>query len=220
MKKTLIVTGGEIKKDFFKSYIESNIFNTIIATDRGLNILDEFNIMPNYIIGDFDSANIKILEKYKQNASIIINELEKEKDYTDTHEALNLAIKIESDDIVILGATGLRLDHFMGNIQILYVALTKGVVCKIVDSNNEIQLIDKNIKLIKKDNFGKYISLIPFTDEVTGITLKGFKYSLNDAVLEKGQSIGISNEQIEEIAEINLKNGILILMKTKDNEII
>jgi len=217
MNKTLIITGGEINKEFLKKYLEHNIFNNIIASDKGINILSEFDIVPDYIVGDFDSADLDILSKYKKNDNIIIKELEKEKDYTDTHVALNLAIEIKSEDIVIMGATGIRLDHFIANIEILYVALKQNIQCRIIDPNNEIQLISNYIKLIKKNNFGKYISLIPFTDEVTGVTLKGFKYLLNNATMKKGESIGVSNEQIDDIAEISLKSGILILISSKDD---
>lgn len=48
------------------------------------------------------------------------------------------------------------------------------------------------------------------------MTLKGFKYSLDDATLKIGESIGVSNEQIEEEAEIKIKEGILILIFSKD----
>ena len=62
----------------------------------------------------------------------------------------------------------------------------------------------------------RFISLIPLTTQVTGVTLKGFKYLLQDATLTIGESIGISNEQIEKRAEIKLKDGILICIESKD----
>ena len=64
MIKTLIVSGGNVEKDFFYEIYLNNKFDYIIASDRGLEILDKFNIKPNYIIGDFDSIDKKILNKY------------------------------------------------------------------------------------------------------------------------------------------------------------
>ena len=213
MIKTLIVSGGNV---------EDNILNElkgkvdyIIASDRGLEELDKNNVIPNYIIGDFDSINKKILDKYVNNKNVVVKKLNPEKDYTDTHMALKLAIQLKSTDITILGAIGTRLDHTIANVHILKEALDNNAECKIINSNNEIQLINKITTIKFNDNY-KYISLIPLTTKASGITLKGFKYHLENASLEIGQSIGISNEQIDEYAEIDLKKGVLMLIKSKD----
>jgi len=213
MIKTLIVSGGNVEENILDNL--KNEFKYIIASDRGLEELDKFNIIPNYIIGDFDSIDNKILNKYINNKDIKIMELNPEKDYTDTHMALKLALELKSTDITIIGAIGTRLDHTIANIHILKEALGKNIECKILNSRNEIQLISKKTILELNDNY-KYISLIPLTTEVKGITLKGFKYILEDANLEIGHSIGVSNEQIEDCAEIDLKDGILILIKSRD----
>lgn len=215
MKKILIVSGGDInKKDFIEAFKE-NKFDEIIASDKGLEILDEYNIKPTHIIGDFDSINKKILNKYIKNKEIIVTKLNPEKDYTDTHMAIKLAIELNSTDITIFGAIGTRMDHTIANIHILKDTLEKDIDCRIINNKNEIRLINKKVFLKKDENY-KYISLIPLTSTVEGITLKGFKYPLSNATLEVGHSIGVSNEQIEETLEIDLKEGILILIKSKD----
>lgn len=215
MIKTLIVSGGNIEKECFNKIYQNSKFDNIIASDRGLEALDKYDVMPNYIIGDFDSIDRKILNKYINNKEIVTKKLNPEKDYTDTHMAIKLAIELNSTDITILGAIGTRIDHTIANINILKETLEKDIKCRIVDERNEIQLVNKNTILKSNKNY-KYISLIPLTTKARGITLKGFKYPLSDATLEIGQSIGISNEQIEPNAQIDLKDGILILMKSKD----
>jgi len=213
MIKTLIVSGGNVEDYILKNFRHE--FDYIIASDRGLEILDEFNITPNYIIGDFDSIHKKVLDKYINNKDIIIKELNPEKDYTDTHMALKLAIELKSTNITIIGAIGTRIDHTIANVHVLKDALDNNIQCEIIDSRNEIQLINKKT-LLKLDNSYKYVSLIPLTTKVEGVTLRGFKYSLKDAALEIGHSIGVSNEQLEDYAEIDLKEGILILIKSRD----
>ena len=215
MTRTIIVTGGNINKDFLQKTILEKNFNYIIASDKGLEILDRCNIIPNFIIGDFDSINKESLDKYLNKANVKVIKLNPEKDYTDTHMALKLAIDLKSTNILIIGAIGTRIDHTISNINILKEALEKNIHSEIIDERNKIKLINKNT-IIEKDNNFKYISLLPLTTKVEGVTLKGFKYPLKDAVLEIGQSIGVSNEQIEEIATIDLKSGILILLRTKD----
>lgn len=215
MVKTLIVSGGNVEEECFNKIYNNNKFKYIIASDKGLETLDKYNITPNYIIGDFDSIDKKILNKYINNKRIVIKELNPEKDYTDTHMAIKLAIELSSTDVTILGAIGTRIDHTIANIHILKEALERGIECRIVNNRNEIQLINKKTILNTDENY-KYISLIPLTTKVEGITLKGFKYPLSSATLEVGHSIGVSNEQCEKKAEIDIKNGILIMIKSKD----
>ncbi len=215
MIKTLIVSGGNVEKNCFNQIYLSNKFDYIIASDRGLEVLDKYNVKPNYIIGDFDSINKRILDKYINNKDIAIKKLNPEKDYTDTHMAIKLAIELQSTNIIILGAIGNRIDHTISNIHVLKETLNKKIECIIIDNRNEIQLINKKTILRTNENY-KYISLIPFTTKVKGVTLKGFKYPLSDATLEIGHSIGVSNEQTEKLAIIDLKEGILILIRSKD----
>lgn len=211
MKQTLIVTGGSININWFQNWLKEKNFDYIIAVDKGLEALDLLKIEPNYIIGDFDSINKTVLDKYKYN----IITLNKEKDFTDTHMALKLAIKLKSNEITIIGGTGTRIDHTLANIHILKEALDSNIKCTILDKNNKIFLIDKPAD-IKKDTYYKYISLIPLTTTVESITLDGCKYLLKNATLKIGESIGISNEQLEEKTKIDFKAGILIAIYSKD----
>lgn len=215
MLNTIIISGGSINEKFFKEVMKKGEFNNVIACDKGLEVLYKCNIKPNYIIGDFDSINKNILKNYKKDNNVKIMSLNPEKDYTDTHMALKLAIDLNSNEITIVGAIGTRLDHTLANINILKEALDNEITCKIINENNYISLINKTT-IIEKDNRYKYVSLIPITTTATGITLQGFKYSLHNATMKIGESIGVSNEQIEQLAKISIKEGTLILLKTND----
>lgn len=213
---TLIVSGGNIDITFFKDFLTQHIFNNIIAVDKGLEILDKLNIFPDHIVGDLDSIDKSIISKYNNDNHIIIHKYIPEKDYTDTDIALNLALEQKSTNIVIIGATGTRIDHSLANIHILCLALSKNIPCTIIDYNNRIRLIDSNLSLDKADIYGKYISLIPLTTTVEGLTLTGFKYPLSNYTLSIGKSLGISNELINDVGNIELKKGILIVIESKD----
>lgn len=214
--KTLIVTGGNINKDFLLRTINEIKFETIIAVDNGLKILNEINIKPNHIVGDFDTVDKKILDIYNNDKTIEIHKYNPIKDNTDTDIAIKLAIELNSDKVIILGGIGTRIDHVIANIHILKYALDKNIECKIIDENNEIQLINKTTVLNKKAIMKKYISLIPLTESVEGINLKGFKYELEDGRLTIGSSLGVSNEIVEEQAIIEFDSGILIMILSKD----
>lgn len=171
-------------------------------------------MIPDYILGDFDSIDKKVLEKYKTQ-KIKINELKPEKDFTDTEEAINLAIKLKSSEFVIIGAIGTRIDHVLANINVLKIALDNNIKAKIINEHNEIELINNEL-IIEKNNLYKYISIMPLTTKVEGITITGMKYPLENYTLTIGNSLGVSNEQIEKTAKIKVKDGILIVIKSRD----
>ena len=188
----------------------------VIAGDRGLEALYQLKIIPNHVVGDFDSVSPEILEFYKKQPKIIFHTYNAEKDNTDTDIALKLAIQMKSSEITILGALGKRMDHAIANIHILKDALGANIPCQILDEHNRIYLVNTEKTLEKDKVYGKYISLIPLTSTVEGLTLKGFKYPLNKYNLPIGTSLGISNEIIEDIAHIKMDKGILIVIESRD----
>lgn len=212
--KTLIVSGGNVDILFLKELLKEK-YDCIIAVDKGIEALHELNIKPNYIVGDLDSVNKDIINIYR-NENIPIQEHNPEKDYTDTELGIKLAISLKASKISLVGGIGTRLDHTLANIHILKHCLDNNIVCEILDTHNKVYLINHNVQIEKIKAFGKYISLIPLTTEVSGITLKGFKYPLKEYTLAIGRSLGISNEIEDDYADIVLKEGILIVIESKD----
>ena len=173
-----------------------------------------------YILGDFDSVPSDILEQYrtyaKEKQHITMKKYNPEKDETDTQIAITLATELEADEIVILGATGTRIDHMLANIHLLYIPLKQNRKACIIDEHNKIYLIDQNTTLIKDKLYGSYLSLLPLTETVKHVTLEGFKYPLLKRTLHVGESIGISNEVVSPKANILLESGILVVVESKD----
>ena len=212
-KYVLIVSGGEIIPQQLYD-ITKNRDCYVIGVDGANDTLMELNIEPDLIIGDFDSCSETVKDKFLSSSKTkLLNPI---KDLTDTHAAVLEAIKLKPEFITIIGATGKRLDHFMGNLALLKLCLDYGIKAEILEKHNRITMIDKQMKINKKNQYGKYVSLIPFSDEVTGITLTGFAYGLSNATMIKADTIGISNEIREEEGFITIKTGYLMVMETKD----
>lgn len=216
--KALIVSGGKVNSSFVLNLYKNEKFEKVIAVDNGLTVLDAIEVFPTDIVGDFDTVSPGLLEKYADRKEVLIHTYPSKKNATDSQLALELAIKEECDSITILGVTGTRLDHVLGSIYMLHIPLERGIDCSILDENNRIRLINKSITIKKRETLGSYISLIPFTDKVVGITLKGFKYPLENYTMEMGHSptIGISNELVEEKGTVNFSEGTLILIESRD----
>lgn len=214
---TLIISGGNIEFDLALSLLEKN-YDHIIAVDGGLGFCREHKIVPTRIVGDFDTLSPEVLKWYQEHTKIEIRKFNPVKDATDTQIAVELALELGSRKITILGGTGTRLDHVLGNIQTLYAALDKGADAQILDRHNRIRLIKERWVIKKSEQYGTYFSLIPYTADVYDVTLKGAKYPLTDyhfTVFGTG-SLGVSNEIAESQVEISIKSGILILIESKD----
>lgn len=216
--KTVIISGGRIERDFALSFLKNEVFDQIIAVDNGLKFLHENQIRPTWIVGDFDTAAPELVEYYQRQTDIPIRRFNPVKDSTDSQIAIELALELGSSEITILGGTGTRLDHVLGNIQSLMLARKKGVSCIILDAYNRIRLMDGVVHLKKSEQYGKYVSLLPLTTEVTGVELRGFKYELTDYTFTSTGSagLGVSNEITAEIAEIRIKTGIFVLIESRD----
>ncbi len=215
-KTALIISGGSIAKDFLAKVFRSYCPSIVIAADAGLLAAHELHIPVTNIVGDFDSAGTDILKVYENRDEIDIRRFRPEKDASDTEIALRLAIELGAADIVMAGCTGTRLDHVWANVQLLSLARQSGVHAVILDPHNRISLIESGIVLKKEAQYGRYISLFPLGGAVEGLTLKGFKYPLDQYLLEPMDSRCVSNEMEDEEAVITYESGALIMMETCD----
>lgn len=215
--KTLIISGGRINQSFLMDFLNENQFDTVIGVDKGIEMCYRCNIIPSVLMGDFDSIRQDILKYYEENTSIPVQRFKPEKDDTDTQMALQWAINSGSDEIAIIGATGSRIDHLLGNIQTLSMVLEKNINAYMLDENNKIMLLKGDIHLKKSQQYADYVSLLALTNQVTKLTLTGFKYPLNEYTLtNQSGGFGVSNEIIEENASIKFQSGILIMIQSKD----
>ena len=214
--KFLIVSGGSLHKEFVTKVVGQGRYDRILAADSGMNALYAAAVTPDIIIGDFDSADKKILAFFQQNKEIDFCTLNPEKDDTDTEFAIRESIRRGADSITIIGGTGTRLDHVLGNISLLGIGLEEGVRMELLDAHNRICMIDHSVTLKKKEQYGNYLSLIPYNGNVTGVTLKGLKYPLHDYTMGGFNSLGISNEIVDDEASIELTSGQLLVIESRD----
>ena len=214
--KFLIVSGGSLNKEFVTKVVGQGRYDRILAADSGMNALYAAAVTPDIIIGDFDSADKKILAFFQQNKEIDFCTLNPEKDDTDTEFAIRESIRRGADSITIIGGTGTRLDHVLGNISLLGIGLEEGVRMELLDAHNRICMIDHSVTLKKKEQYGNYLSLIPYNGNVTGVTLKGLKYPLHDYTIGGFNSLGISNEIVDDEASIELTSGQLLVIESRD----
>lgn len=217
-KRALLISGGHINADYTVEYIKSKDYDIIIAIDGGLKAAESLDIIPDIVVGDFDTIDSGTLNKYAGMKEVEVIRLNPEKDLTDTQSAIERALSLGADYIEIIGGTGTRLDHTIANIHTLQMMIGRCSGAVITNENNRIRIIEDKYVIKRQEQYGKYVSFLPLTEKVQGITLEGFKYPLKDYEfnIKTTLSLGVSNEIIEDEATVSLKSGRLIMIESRD----
>ena len=211
--RVLIVAGG-LEPSMELMQKTSDKADYIIGVDKGCNYLLRHNIIPQYIMGDFDSIDSEKL-KLLIDKGVNKKKFNKEKDFTDTEEAFEFAInELKATEIYLLGGTGRRLDHFLGNMGLLKRALDKNVKAFMLDHYNEIYLI--NEPQVINGMKGGYVSFQAYSEYVKNFTIKNAKYELKDYSLSFGDPLTISNEFLDGPIVVTFESGIVIVIKSCD----
>lgn len=202
MKRGIIFAGGEFAVN---DIVTDN--SIIVCADSGYDSAILCGITPNVVIGDMDSVKNHLpdgIEKIKLNC---------EKDDTDTQAAIDYLCDKGCSEILLLGALGGRIDHEIGNIMLTVYALKKGVKLTIKDDKTEIFAVEKEAEF--EGDEGDIVSIIPIEKNAEGVTLSGLKYTLKNATMQVGKTLGISNEFLGGKAKITVKKGIVLVIKVK-----
>lgn len=201
--------------------IPSNLFDDReadwIGVDRGTLELVNNQIKPISAVGDFDSVSEQELDQIRE--AIDVYPVKKEKDDTDLALAVNLAVEMGYTEIEIYGATGGRLDHYMGAIQILTKPefLKQDFKISLIDQQNHISVLKPGKHEIFRVADMTYVSFVPLN---TGIRIKldELKYELPFTTLNQGSTLTISNEFKEGLERgfVQVELGNVLIIQSKD----
>jgi len=187
----------------------------LIGADRGAEFLVRHGRAPDLALGDFDSVTDDEMRRIAEEAKLLLACDAVDKDWTDTELALREALDRGFKSIMAVGVLGTRFDHGLGNVHLLRQAHERGATLTLADEHNEIRLCSGRLRLESDPRF-PYVSLLPLSLEVTGVTLRGFRYPLQDAVLKLGWSLGVSNVLEDEYGTIDIASGLLLVIRSRD----
>lgn len=206
-KYSVIIVNGNIKdKIFHKKIIENAEF--VVACDGGANILHEMGIIADYLVGDMDSIKGFVLDEYKKKNKKI-EFLPEEKDITDSERGISVIRENGHKNVVMLGALGDRIDHFLSNLDLFYFADMNGLNMKIMTSTNTVFLVKKGRTIIDAE-ISDIVSFNTISGDVHGISLDGFKYTLKNKDMLQGSFHMTSNIVIKKNPIITIKDGSLL----------
>lgn len=204
MRRCVIVGGADIERyDRIRARLREDDF--FICCDSGLKHRAGLGIIPNLIVGDFDSH-----ENPHLDIETIV--LPCEKDDTDTVFAVKEALKRGFQDFLLVGVIGGRLDHTLGNVSLLLMLDAQGKSAVALDDCSELEMLsDRPVQI--EDRY-PYFSLLNINGLARGITIRNAKFPLSNAEITCEYQYGISNEVLPGMtAEVSVENGRLLLVK-------
>lgn len=218
MKRVVVCSGGPSKEvvDFkqLPFHTDEVIF---LGADRGALHLIEQGILPNEAIGDFDSLTQEEQSFMKKKIQKV-TELQMEKDETDTHIAILLALEYKPDEIIVTGVTGGRLDHYEAALHdICRFQLENPTITFAIQNNqNIIQFLSSGTHAIDFDSHYKYVSFFSFGKQVENMILNGFMYDVEDEYINVGNAKFTSNELKDRTGTISFTAGICLMIRSSD----
>jgi thiamine pyrophosphokinase len=204
MKRALIIANGEPpRKQLLQSL--SKEADVVVCADGGTNTALKFGIRPDAIVGDLDSVHAEALVKFQR----VPTYEDADDETTDLEKAISWAVKQKYDHITVVGASGKRLDHTVGNLGVLPKFYPDALV-RFVDDLGEMMYVGRELTIEAKR--GDVVSLIPL-NRCEGVTTSGLRYGLEDETLELGVREGTSNVVLASPVTIKVKKGHLLLFK-------
>ena len=200
----ILCASPEINIEFIQKNILYDDF--IICADGGYDVLQKLKIVPDLIIGDFDSVKTK--KDFSKSEVITLNV---NKDDTDTMHCAAEAIKRGYKEILFLCATGGRIDHTLANLSVLYSLSKKGKAAYMIDKSSTTRVISVG-KTVIEGKTGYGFGIFPFACEEAYLSLSGFEYELDNGKLTADHPVGVSNKIIKDKAEISVFSGTAVIV--------
>lgn len=208
MKKCYIIAANLTGKiDICK-----NDGDLVITADGGYKHAVDNKIVPDILLGDFDSLGF--VPKGQNVISLPIK-----KDDTDTLAAVKLGLSKGYRNFYIYGGMGGRTDHTIANIQTLSLIADAGGQGFLI-SDSEVITIIKNSELRFNSKDGGTVSVFAFGAKAEGVTIKNLLYGLDEAEVEPSFPIGVSNSFVGKESVISVKNGKLLIVFPSLNDIL
>jgi thiamine pyrophosphokinase len=203
-KRALVIANGEPpKKQRLQSLAREA--NVIICADGGANTALKSGIVPDVIVGDLDSIHAEALVKFHR----VPTHEDRGDETTDLEKAILWAVNAKFDRITVVGATGKRIDHSVGNLGVLAKYYPDAII-RVVDDLGELSYIGRELTFEARK--GDVVSLIPLS-RCEGIVTQGLRYALEGEALELGVREGTSNVVDSSPVSIKVKKGHLLLFK-------
>lgn len=216
MRRALIFAGGSLDVSGAQMELLKGPWDSIICADSGARHARALGLTPHLLVGDLDSMAPSDREWFAQ---VPVLRFPSDKDQTDTHLAVDLALEKGATYIVIAGGLGGRLDHTLANAHLLSVideaikakgydhGAADGIKGVVTDGRQSVYLLTHRLTLTLRGRPDEVLSIVPLCDVLEGLTLEGVRWELRDKYVRFGQTLTISNEFTQDEARLSVRKG-------------
>ena len=201
----VVVSGGNRPPSPAAAHVPTGA--PVIAADRGLDYALALGLDVTVAVGDFDSVSAEALAA-AEAAGVRIERHPAEKDATDLELALDTAIDMTPERILVLAGTGGRLDHELSALLLLASDRYAAVDVDALVGAGRVHVVRSSRELVGQK--GELCTLLAANGPAVGVTTEGLQYPLRGETLEPGSSRGVSNVFEGEAARIEVEQGVLL----------
>ena len=210
MRAVVFVNGILRNLDRWRAWLRADDY--LVAADGGARHCLALGRNPHALVGDLDSVTPQLVAQLTAQG-VKVERYPAEKNMTDLELALEHALAAGASEIVLLGALGGRLDQALANVLIL-AQRDWPVPVRVLEAEESALVMHGGETITLDAAVGHTVSLIPLSEEVTGITYTGLRYPLTDATLRLGSTRGISNEVAATPATVHIATDIALIVQT------
>jgi len=177
---------------------------TLVAADGGFDHARAAGLTVDRAVGDFDSIAA-------QPDDVPLERHPAAKDATDLELALDAALALAPEHLLVLSGAGGRLDHLLVELALISAPKLAAVEVDAVFDSARVHVVRTERRLTGR--VGELVSLVAMHGPAKGVTTEGLRYSLQGETLEAGTSRGASNVFAEPDARIELESGVLLALR-------
>jgi thiamine pyrophosphokinase len=216
--QAIIVADGEVRPGaaLSRALDAARAAALIVAADGGAIKAEQLGLRPHVVVGDGDSLSVERATQLREaGVEVIVHSVAK--DESDTELAVREAVARGATSIVILGAFGgERVEHSVANLLLLALAELQGIDAALVDGASTVRMMGVvgASSMEVRGSPADFVSLLPLSERVDGVTTDGLRFPLADETLVQGPARGLSNELIGIRCEVSTRSGRLAVIHT------
>jgi thiamine pyrophosphokinase len=217
----VVVVGGGSRPDPLRLMEACQQADCVMAADSGAAWLHAQGLVPDVLLGDFDSLEPSILQACQDNGHTRWVRHRVDKDQTDMELCVEEALRLGASQVRIHGGLGSRMDHSLANLMLLHAFWSAGIPAWVEDATNRITLMGTHgdadgcrLRLEREEGFK--VSLLALPPGLKGVCTHGLLYDMRGRDLPFGSTLALSNEFSAPEAEIGFREGLAWVFLSRD----
>lgn len=208
----VIVTGGDAPGPEVLDRLPDAGRIVVIGADSGVGHALSLGLVVDIAVGDFDSIDPEVLARIEHDG-VDIRRHAVDKDATDLELALDVALGLGVERIVLVGGHGGRLDHLLGNAMVLADVRYAGVRLQALMGSAVVTVVHPGMDIELAGAAEDHVSVLAVHGPAHGVHLDGLVWSLEGATLAAGSTLGVSNRFLGPTARIRIGSGVVLVIQ-------